>query len=40
MCSSDLHERKGYRDTGEREPFPAPQPRPLFFRLFEKRLRA
>lgn len=35
-----MYERKGYRDTGEREPFPAPQPRPLFFRLFEKRLRA
>ncbi len=34
-----MYERKGYRDTGKREPFPAPQPRPLHFRLFEKRLR-
>ena len=33
-----MYERKGYRDTGKREPFPAPQPRPLYFRLFEKRL--
>lgn len=35
-----MYERKGYNDTGKREPFPAPQPRPLFFRLFEKRLQA
>lgn len=33
-----MYRRKGYRDTGQREPFPAPQPRPLHFRLFEKRL--
>ena len=33
-----MYQRKGYRDTGRRDPFPAPQPRPLHFRLFEKRL--
>lgn len=33
-----MYGRKGYRDRGKREPFPAPQPRPLYFRLFEKRL--
>lgn len=34
-----MYQRKGYRDTGRRDPFPAPQPRPLHFRLFEKRLQ-
>lgn len=33
-----MYERKGYADTGAREAFPTPQPAPLFFRLFEKRL--
>ncbi len=33
-----MYARKGYRDTGKRDPFPAPQPKPLYFRLFEKRL--
>jgi len=28
--------RKGYEPTGEREPFPVPQPRALFFTVLEK----
>lgn len=33
-----MYQRKGYCDTGRRDPFPTPQPVPLFFRCFEKRL--
>ncbi|GGD63318.1 GNAT family N-acetyltransferase [Croceicoccus mobilis] len=32
------YRRKGYMETGRREPFPTPQDPPLFFRLFEKQL--
>ncbi|RVQ68931.1 GNAT family N-acetyltransferase [Croceicoccus ponticola] len=30
--------RQGYAPTGEREPFPVPQPEPLFFTVLEKPL--